>query len=468
MGAVLFQVQDGERRIISYASAKFSGAERRYHCNEQECLAIIWAIRHFRPYLEDKPFTLYTDSKVLTWLDKFKDTRDKLTRWALLLQEFSFKVIHCPGKSNELPDVLSRNPDINEQEKSFVPDEDRLLPPDDTPYAYIIELNSLFDKIRIAQHADKQISSKTKKFLRLVLCPEEFLSKDDKHFLNQYDVLDGSLWIKVSGDQELKIVVPASLTKQVIHEYHDARTAGHPGFEETLRAIKKNHFWPRMSQEIKKLCALLSHMCMYQESSFPNKWGVVQELRKKPWECLALDLMGPYPTTPRKKRYLLVITDCFTKWIEAFAIPDSSAKTIVSVLDNEVFSRWGYPREIITDSGRQFTGNVWQDACAVWDAQHCTTPIYHPQANPTERKNQDIKKGLRLHLDETEHRNWDLLIPTVLFQLRKRTNAATGVTPGYAVTGHDLATPGEWRNSGLLLAGCLLRVNGNGACSRLT
>ncbi|CAB0027906.1 unnamed protein product [Trichogramma brassicae] len=70
------------------------------------------------------------------------DTRDKLTRWALLLQEFSFKVIHCPGKSKELPDVLSRNPDINEQEKSFVPDEDRLLPPDDTPYAYIIELNS--------------------------------------------------------------------------------------------------------------------------------------------------------------------------------------------------------------------------------------------------------------------------------------------------------------------------------------
>lgn len=71
MGAVLMQDKsDGKRRIVSFASAKFSRTEARYHCNEQECLAIVWAIKRFRPLLEDCPFTLRNDSKTLTWLER--------------------------------------------------------------------------------------------------------------------------------------------------------------------------------------------------------------------------------------------------------------------------------------------------------------------------------------------------------------------------------------------------------------
>ncbi|KAL7293145.1 hypothetical protein TKK_0013298 [Trichogramma kaykai] len=154
--------------------------------------------------------------------------------------------------------------------------------------------------------------------------------------------------------------------------------------------------------------------------------------------------MGLYSPTPQRKRYLLVLTDCFTKWIEAFSIPDSSAKTIISVLNSEVFSRRGFASEIITDNGKQFTGKDWESACEQWDIQHWTTPIYHLRANPVERRNQEIKKGLRLHLQDTEHRNWDLLLPTILYQLRKRVNAATGVSPGYAMIGQDLPAPGDW------------------------
>ena len=66
--------------------------------------------------------TIRTDSRKLTWLDRFKGTRDKLTRWALLLQEFSFKVEHCPRKQNELADNLSRNP--VEEIHDFLQDQD--------------------------------------------------------------------------------------------------------------------------------------------------------------------------------------------------------------------------------------------------------------------------------------------------------------------------------------------------------
>lgn len=87
MAAILFQWDDkNNKNIISYASAKFKPAEKRYHVNEAECFALVWAIQHFRGYLEDKPFRVYTDSRSPTWLSKFKDSRAKLTRWALLLQ----------------------------------------------------------------------------------------------------------------------------------------------------------------------------------------------------------------------------------------------------------------------------------------------------------------------------------------------------------------------------------------------
>lgn len=77
-----------------------------------------------RPLLGDKEFLLKTDSRALQWLAQYKDERAKLTRYALLLQEFKFKVEHCPGRINLLPDFLSRNPADEEMPPL---DEDRIL-----------------------------------------------------------------------------------------------------------------------------------------------------------------------------------------------------------------------------------------------------------------------------------------------------------------------------------------------------
>lgn len=107
-----------QRQIISCASAKFSQTEKKYQCNEQEVLAAVWACRRYRAFLEDKPFILKTDSKALQWLNKVKDERAKLTKYSLLLQEFNYEVIHCPGRKNQLPDHLSRH--LSEEETEAV------------------------------------------------------------------------------------------------------------------------------------------------------------------------------------------------------------------------------------------------------------------------------------------------------------------------------------------------------------
>jgi hypothetical protein len=119
MAAALYQEDGADRRVISYSSASFNPTERRYHSNEQECLAVVWAIRRYRPYLEDKQFTLRTDNKALVWLQQKKDQCAKLTRWAIELQGYQCTIQHCPGRENQLADILSRDP-----EKRLPQDED--------------------------------------------------------------------------------------------------------------------------------------------------------------------------------------------------------------------------------------------------------------------------------------------------------------------------------------------------------
>lgn len=111
MAAVLFQEDDEGKRQISHASAKFKGAELRYHANEAECYAAVWAMKRYKHFSENKQFVLRTDSNSLTWLDRFTDTKAKFLRWAILLQEFNFTIEHVAGVNNQLPDFLSRNPD---------------------------------------------------------------------------------------------------------------------------------------------------------------------------------------------------------------------------------------------------------------------------------------------------------------------------------------------------------------------
>ncbi|XP_033228655.1 protein NYNRIN-like [Belonocnema kinseyi] len=79
---------------------------------------------------------------------------------------------------------------------------------------------------------------------------------------------------------------------------------------------------------------------------------------KAPWKNIALDLMGPYLKSTAEKSFILVVTDLFSRWIEAFPIGSSRVYVLVNLLEREVFPRWGYPRQILSDNGKQFTGHT--------------------------------------------------------------------------------------------------------------
>lgn len=113
LGACLIQDGGDGWRPIAYASKVNSPTESKYGITELECLAVVWAIKLFRPYLYGRRFTIVTDHAALKWLMTSPNLTGKLHRWAITLQEFDFDVQYRPGNTNVVADALSRAPVVS-------------------------------------------------------------------------------------------------------------------------------------------------------------------------------------------------------------------------------------------------------------------------------------------------------------------------------------------------------------------
>lgn len=117
LGAVLSQGSLQNDRPVCFASRTLSDTEVNYSTIEKEMLAIIWAVKYFRPYIYGVKFTIVTDHKPLIWLMNFKEPNSKIIRWRLQLMEYNFEIIHKKGSQNVIADALSRaDPNLNHNE----------------------------------------------------------------------------------------------------------------------------------------------------------------------------------------------------------------------------------------------------------------------------------------------------------------------------------------------------------------
>ena len=105
---VLLQENDGKLYPVGYASKKLNLTEARYPIIEKECLAVVWGIKRFKLYLAGRRFTLQTDHKPLKYLKEASYQNDRVFRWAVAVQEYSFRVEDIPGKENIGADFFSR------------------------------------------------------------------------------------------------------------------------------------------------------------------------------------------------------------------------------------------------------------------------------------------------------------------------------------------------------------------------
>ena len=119
----------------------------------------------------------------------------------------------------------------------------------------------------------------------------------------------------------------------------------------------------------------------------------------RPWQKVAVDLVGPMPETARGNRWILVLVDHFTRWQDALAIPDATAPVVAAALDERVFCYMGLPEQIHTDQGAQFESQLMTELCQLWGVDKTRTTPYHPQANGmVERNNRGLGDSLRAML----------------------------------------------------------------------
>ena len=111
IGATLSQIQDGEERLISYASKRLGQAQEKYCVTSKELSAVVVFMNQFKHYLLGRSFILRTDHSSLSWLFRFKSPQGQLARWLEELSQFSFQILHRPGKDHTNADALSQIPD---------------------------------------------------------------------------------------------------------------------------------------------------------------------------------------------------------------------------------------------------------------------------------------------------------------------------------------------------------------------
>ncbi|KFD66796.1 hypothetical protein M514_20940 [Trichuris suis] len=155
-----------------------------------------------------------------------------------------------------------------------------------------------------------------------------------------------------------------------------------------------------------------------------------------------VDIVGPLPLSDSCK-YLLTAVDRFTRWPEVWPVRDISARTVAETFLANWIARFGVPRQITTDQGRQFESHLWTALNKLMGTKHTPTSAYHPQANGlVERFHRQLKTALiaRMHALGIK---WTLALPLVLLGIRAALKADLGLAPAEMVYGSSLRLPAE-------------------------
>ncbi|KAL3889766.1 hypothetical protein ACJMK2_002094 [Sinanodonta woodiana] len=108
-------------------------------------------------------------------------------------------------------------------------------------------------------------------------------------------------------------------------------------------------------------------------------------------EGVALDILGPLPKSKNGHRYILVMCHLFTKWTEAYPLPDQEAQTVAKAIVDCFVSRFGTPLQLHSDQGTNFQSKIFQELCDLLHIKKTRTTSMHPQANGTvERLNRTL------------------------------------------------------------------------------
>ena len=256
---------------------------------------------------------------------------------------------------------------------------------------------------------------------------------------------DGVLYRRWEDDtgKEVRylLVVPPELQREVLCQLHNSPTGGHLGITKLYEKTKHRFYWPKMRDSVRDWARECLECAKQKLPTKTKRAPLQQQIFGVPMERIAIDITGPFPETDTGNRYIVVISDYFTKWTEAYPIASITADVVADVLVNEFISRFGTPRLLHSDQGRQFESELFQKTCQLLGIDKTRTTPYHPQSDgQVERFNRTLKVMLSSYTSE-DQKGWDRHIPAIMMAYRASLQESTGLTPNLMMLGREVELP---------------------------
>eukprot|EP00253_Pinus_taeda_P008492 PITA_08492 len=427
IGTSLGQKENLLHYAIYFISKNLTPAEANYTVTEKEMLAVIHAVNKFRHYITGYQVYIHTDHSAIKYLMNKPITNGRITRWLLLLQEFNITIQDRPGKENQVADFLSRiqtPEDPNPVIDNF---------PDEHLFAITVKTPWFAD---IAN------------YLSSGQFPNHFTSKQRKKIIREssrYSWVNGDLFY-TGSDLMIRKCVCEDEILDILRACHDEPCGGHFADKRTAyKVLQLGYYWPSIFKDSKAYVKQCDSCQRVGRPILSDEMPLRPQVLIEPFEQWALDFVGPINPSSNGKRYILVCTDYVTKWVVAKAVSRATEDTVVTFLFEEIFVRYGVPRQIVTDQGVQFTSKLVRDLTEKYKIKHRKSTTYHPQANGQVESTNKVLENIMTKTVQLNRKDWSEKLKDALWAYRITWRNTTGFSPYQLVYGKEALLPIEFQ-----------------------
>ena len=276
---------------------------------------------------------------------------------------------------------------------------------------------------------------------------KDFVLFDDTLYRCKYPksgVVSGYKKSKCRTETIYQLVVPENHRQNILKSYHAEPWGGHHGVTRTYEKISFRFFWFNMFQDVVNFIGNCLD-CNTGKTHHRKQRTKLQRniIPKRPFDVWGIDVVGPFTESMSGNKWIVVFVDHYSRWVEAFATKNHNADTVVDLLINEICSRYGTPRKILTDRGSEFLSSFARSIYKTLNVVKLNTTAYHPQSNgKVERMNKNVVQRLKMYVNE-DHTDWDQFLPRVLWGIRADYNEATGFSPFKILYGKEMWLPAD-------------------------
>jgi len=241
----------------------------------------------------------------------------------------------------------------------------------------------------------------------------------------KYELKEGILYRK-KKEKRLQVIRRWEM-EGVLYMTHDHMLSAHFGIKATYEKTKERYYWKGLKEDVEtyvKSC----DKCQRREK--PRGKHELHPIEvKEPFYMIGIDFVGPLPITEKGNKYIIVAIDYFTKWPEAKAVKEATAKEVSTFILEEIICRHGCPKRILSDRGSHFNNEMIRELTEKFKVKHGFSSPYHPKTNGlVERFNKTLCESLAKLKEDKE---WDRLIAPTLFAYRTKVQGSAKVEPFY-------------------------------------